>query len=58
MKIMVKIENADLIVKLHLIQKFIVEIIQQKKAMVKNVITDQGITDLIEIVVMKIVKKL
>jgi DNA-binding MarR family transcriptional regulator len=58
MRITVKIEYVDLIATLQLIQKSIAEMVQKKRAMVKNVIKDLVRMELIEVVVMRIVRML
>jgi DNA-binding MarR family transcriptional regulator len=58
MRITVKIEYVDLIATLQQIQKSIAEMVQKKRAMVKNVIKDLVRMELIEVVVMRIVRML
>jgi DNA-binding MarR family transcriptional regulator len=58
MRITVKIEYVDLIATLQQIQKSIAEMVKEKRVMVKNVIKDLMKMELIEVVVMKIVRML
>jgi DNA-binding MarR family transcriptional regulator len=58
MRTTVKIEYVDLIATLQPIQKSIAEMVQKKRAMVKNVIKDLVRMELIEVVVMRIVRML